>query len=61
MKSGVNVLEQKEFYNLEQGGRDNQLTRTEELELLLEALYKEDFRVRINEHYVLNESGERYM
>ena len=43
MKSGVNVLEQKEFYNLEQGGRDNQLTRTEELELLLEALYKEDF------------------
>ena len=61
MKSGVNVLEQKKFYNLEQEDCDNQLIRTKELKLLLKALYKEDFQVQINEHYVLNESDECYM
>ena len=52
-------LNKQTFYNLERRqGQGGKLSKTEELALLLEYLTLEDFRVRIDDDYSLDEEEE---
>ncbi|KAI9764342.1 MAG: hypothetical protein M1839_005959 [Geoglossum umbratile] len=59
MREGLH-LDSKEYYNL-QRRRDSgkELTKEEQLELLLHSLEVRDFRVRTREEYLIDDKGER--
>ena len=48
----------KEFYNLERQEQQGHLSRADELQLLLQYLEADDFRVRLLEEYVVGDDGQ---